>query len=316
MRRVVTALTFTLAAAAVALPAGAAGVRTARGPLAAVSATSISVRTAHGRVSCRLGAKSPSRVGFMRGENVQIACARTGAGRWLLTVLRHVGTTPTAANDGAPATRFGGAITALSDTSISLHDGDRDLTCAVDSTSPPLTALKVGMHISVSCAGGTLVSWAPVTAGRAYKGKLTALGDTSVTLLSEGGATTCTVAAGSPSRDGFALGDDVLMGCSVGTNQLVLLKHLDGDPGGSVSPPPATSSGDGRPGSGQPSVDQATKGTITVLTDGSVTVHNNEHGDLTCSIGDGSPSLDGFHVGDIAGMGCKAGVLVVLVKQG
>ena len=106
------------------------------------------------------------------------------------------------------------------------------------------------------------------------------------------------------------------MGCSVGTNQLVLLKHLDGDPGGSVSPPPATSSGDGRPGSGQPSVDQTTKGTITALTDGSVTVHNNEHGDLTCSIGDGSPSLDGFHVGDIAGMGCKAGVLVVLVKQG
>jgi len=55
--------------------------------------------------------------------------------------------------------------------------------------------------------------------------------------------------------------------------------------------------------------------TITALTDTSITVHNNEHGDLTCSISDGSPSLVGFHVGDFAGMGCKAGVLVVLVKR-
>ena len=53
--------------------------------------------------------------------------------------------------------QFGGAITDLSDTSISLHDGNRDLTCAIDSTSPSVASLKVGMHVRVSCAGGTLV---------------------------------------------------------------------------------------------------------------------------------------------------------------
>ena len=317
MRRVVAVLIVTLAAVAVALPAAAANVRVARGSLVAVSATSVSVKTAKGAVSCKLGSKSPSQAGFVMGERVQIACRRAG-GHWLLTVLRHVGTatTTSAANDGAPATQFGGAITALSDTSISLHDGDRDLTCAIDSTSPSVSALKVGMHVKVSCAGGTLVAWAPVTSGRAYEGKIAAIGDTSVSVLYAGGTATCTVGTGSPSRDGFAVGDYVLMGCSIPAGQLVLLKHLDGAPGGgsgsgdsggSTSSPPTTTP--------EPRVDQTTNGTITALTDGAITVHNNEHGDLTCSISDGSPSLVGFHVGDLAGMGCKAGVLVVLVKR-
>ena len=47
-----------------------------------------------------------------------------------------------------------------------------------------------------------------------------------------------------------------------------------------------------------------------------MTVHNSEHGDLTCTIGPNSPSTAGFHVGDLAGMGCKAGVLVIIVKSG
>jgi hypothetical protein len=309
MRRVVAVLTFILAVATVALPADAATLRTARGSLTVVSTTSVTVKTAKGAVSCRLGSKSPSQVGFVRGDTVQIACKRAGR-RWLLTVLRHIGSPTSNASADTSATRFGGAITALSDTSISLHDGDRDLTCSIDSTSPSVASLKVGMHVSVTCAGGTLVSWAPPTTGRAYQGKISALGDTSVSVHYAGGTATCTVAAGSPSREGFAVGDYVLMGCSVATSQLVLLKHLDGDSGGSVSPPPVPS-----PGDGKPSPDQTTRGTITALTDGAITIHNTEHGDLTCSINDGSPSLDGFHVGDFAGMGCKAGVLVALVKQ-
>ena len=91
MRRVATAaLIVSLAAVAVALPAGAANLRVARGSLVAVSATSVSVKTAKGTVSCKLGAKSPSQGGFVTGEHVQIACRRAG-GHWLLTVLRHVG---------------------------------------------------------------------------------------------------------------------------------------------------------------------------------------------------------------------------------
>ena len=131
-----------------------------------------------------------------------------------------------------PPTQFSGAITALTDTSISLHDGNRDLTCAIDSTSPSVAALKVGMHVNVSCAGGTLASWAPIASGRAYKGKISAISDASVSVLYAGGTATCTVGTGSPSRDGFAVGDYVLMGCSIPAGQLVLLRHLTGDSGG------------------------------------------------------------------------------------
>ena len=44
-------------------------------------------------------------------------------------------------------------------------------------------------------------------------------------------------------------------------------------------------------------------------------LRTNEHGDLTCSISDGSPSLRGYQAGDLAGTGCKAGVLVVLLES-
>ena len=47
-------------------------------------------------------------------------------------------------------------------------------------------------------------------------------------------------APGSPSLDGFAKGDYVLMGCSIPAGQLVLLRHLDGDTGGSSGATGAT----------------------------------------------------------------------------
>jgi hypothetical protein len=312
MRRATAALTVSLAAVAVALPAAAANLRVARGSLVAVSATSVSVKTAKGTVSCKLGSKSPSQGGFVTGERVQIACRR-GGGHWLLTVLRHVGVQTAAANDDAPATQFGGAITDLSDTSISLHDGNRDLTCAIDSTSPSVATLKVGMHVGVACAGGTLVSWAPVTSGRAYQGKIASIGDAGVIVLYAGGTAACTIGPSSPSLDGFAKGDYVLMGCSIPAGQLVLLKHLDVDSSGSTGATGATGTTGATTGT---SVDQTTKGTVTAVGNGSITVHNTERGDLTCTVGDGSPSVAGFQIGDLAGMGCKAGVLVIIVKQG
>jgi hypothetical protein len=265
------------------------------------------------------------------GERVQIACRRSG-GHWVLTALRHLGTAH-AANDSVPATQFGGAITALSDISISLHDGNRDLTCAIDSTSPSVASLKVGMHINASCADGTLVSWAPVTSGRAYQGKITGIGDGTVSVLYAGGTATCTVGTATPSLDGFSVGDYVLMGCSIPAGQLVLLRHLDDSPSGDSGATGATGATGEHEGAGDsgatgatgvtgaagatgiPSVDQTTKGTITALSDGSITVQGNEHGDLTCSISDGSPSLAGYQVGDLVGMGCKAGVLVVIVNH-
>jgi hypothetical protein len=311
MRRAVTGLVIFLAAVAVVLPAGAANTRVARGSLTAVSSTSVSVKTAERTISCSLGSKSPSQAGFVTGERVQIACRRAG-GHWVLTMLRHAGTATNVSNASLPTTQFSGAITELTDSSISLHDGDRDLTCAIDSTSPSVAALKVGMHVNVSCAGGTLVSWAPIASGRAYEGKITAISDGSISVLYPGGTATCTIGTGSPSRDGFAVGNYVLMGCSIPAGQLVLLRHLTGDSGASGAAGATGATG----ATGTAGVDQTTKGTITALTDGSVTVHNSEHGDLTCTIGPGSPSTAGFHIGDLAGMGCKAGVLVIIVKSG
>src|SRR5579862_8656918 len=89
------------------------------------------------------------------------------------------------------------------------------------------------MHVNVSCADGTLASWAPIASGRAYEGKINAIGDGSVSVLYAGGTATCTIGTGSPNRDGFGVGDYVLMGCSIPAGQLVLLRHLTGDSGAS-----------------------------------------------------------------------------------
>ena len=55
-------------------------------------------------------------------------------------------------------------------------------------------------------------------------------------------------------------------------------------------------------------------GTLTVLSTSSITVHNNEHGDVSCTLGPASPRLGDFHVGDHVGMACVDGVLAQLVK--
>ena len=55
-------------------------------------------------------------------------------------------------------------------------------------------------------------------------------------------------------------------------------------------------------------------GTLTVLSTSSITVHNNEHGDVSCTLGPASPRLGDFHVGDHVGMACVDGVLAKLVK--
>ena len=311
MSRAATLLGIVLCTAAVALPAAARPERAsaphganATGSIVALTTSAVTVKTARGTVTCSFAARSPSAVSFATGQRVRIAC--TGpAGHLILTKLRHVGFTTTAANDDA-ATRFGGVITSLSGTSITLHDGDRDLTCAIDSTSPSTATLAVGSHVNVACAGGTLVSWAPVTAnapGRAYLGTLATIGTDSVSVDYAGGVATCTVGAGSPSLTGFSEGDQVLMGCSIPAGQLVLLRHSTTTTPAPPTPPVTTA-------------DQTTKGTITALGGGTVTVHNTEHGDLTCTSGPGSPGLAGFSVGELAGMGCKDNVLVIIVALG
>jgi len=126
----------------------------------------------------------------------------------------------------------------------------------------------------------------------------------------EHGDLTCTSGPGSPGLAGFSVGELAGMGCK--DNVLVIIVALGSGNGG--TPPPPTTTTPSTPPPPTATVDQTTKGTITALGDGSITIHNAEHGDLTCTTGPQSPSLAGFSVGEQAGMGCLDGVLVLVAQ--
>jgi hypothetical protein len=301
MRRVTRGLTFSsavLAMLAIALPASAADGRTLNGVLVSVTSTGVAIKDGRNAVTaCALVAKSPSLDGFAAGDRVQAACVRADS-KLVLAKIRHVtapGDSPS--NDPAP-TKFGGAITALSDSSISLHDGDRDFTCSIGASSPSTAGVKVGQHVTVACAKGVLVSIAPVASGRAYEGTVTAVSATSITVHTPNGDGTCTVGAGSPSLAGVNVGDRVLAGCTTGSNQLVLLKKLATAP---PAPPPPSDAHT-----------VTVAGTLSALSGSSLTVHG-EHGDVTCTVS-ATARLGDFHVGDRVGMACTDGVLLKLIK--
>jgi hypothetical protein len=153
-----------LAALASALPALADRGGPIRGTVTVLSATSVSVKDAHRTVTCAVKTHSPSLTGYAVGDRVQAQC-RGRARNLVLARIRHLsapaaGTAP----DQAGPVKFGGAITALSADSISLHDGVRDLTCAINDASPSTSDLAVGDHARVVCQDGALVSVLPITA--------------------------------------------------------------------------------------------------------------------------------------------------------
>jgi hypothetical protein len=237
-----------LAAASVALvlvlPAAADGGRTARGVVLSVDAGRIVVRGADGIVRCAAGKESPSLDSFVAGDRVELACRRGPRGL-VLARIKHL-PTPAPAPAGDVATvRFGGAVTALGERSVSLHDGDRDLTCTLGASSPALSGVKVGDHLRVVCTGGVLTSFEAV--------------------------------------------------------RLVAPPIVAPPP----SPPPALPV--------EPAV--LTFGVVGALSESSITVHNAEHGDVSCSVGSASPRLGDFHVGDRVKVACTDGhVLVAIVR--
>src|SRR5438552_7923065 len=194
MKRPILLWAACLAALCVALPASADNGRSVKGQLASLTDKTIAVKSRNSIVTtCALARVSPSLDGYALGDRVQVVC-RGRRGRLVLTRIRHLRPpAPDAqANDSQPTT-FGGAITALSDTSISLHDGDRDLTCSLGPASPVTGDFKVGQHVKVACVDGKLVAIAPVTtadAGRYFAGTVSALDDKSLTLQTEHGPAT------------------------------------------------------------------------------------------------------------------------------
>jgi len=53
---------------------------------------------------------------------------------------------------------------------------------------------------------------------------------------------------------------------------------------------------------------------MPLLSSLSLTVHNDEHGDITCRLTDGSPHVGDFHVGDHVKLACADGVLKLIAK--
>ena len=82
----------------------------------------------------------PSLDGYAAGDRVQAACLRV-AGKLVLAKIRHLTASGGSGSNDAEPTKFAGAVTALSATSISLHDGDRDLTCTIGASSPSTTGV-------------------------------------------------------------------------------------------------------------------------------------------------------------------------------
>lgn len=312
VKRVALTAAVGLAALISALPASAGEGVSARGVVTSLSTTGVSVKGAHHTMRCALGHRSPSLAGFAVGDRVQAQCRRS-ARHLVLARIRHL-TAPAESPSQAAPVKFGGAVTALSSTSISLHDGDRNLTCALGDSSPSTTGLKVGDHAQVVCQYSVLVAWAPVTtadSAHVYEGVVTTFDSSSISVMSGDHVFTCTLGDGSPSLGDLEVGDRVAVGCRVGSNLLVLLKRLPAP----TTPPPLPPAPDPTPPP-PPHVDLTTfGGTLTDLATASVTVHSDEHGDFSCRVTDGSPKLGDYHVGDHVSVGCADGVLKQIAKH-
>jgi len=244
-------------------------------------------------------------------------CVKHDHGKLTLAKLRKDanGAAPSSAAD-TESVKFGGAITALDDTSISLHDGDRDLTCSLGPGSPATSGFKVGQHVKVVCDGGVLTAIAPITtadAGRYFTGTVATLTDGSITLTTEHGPVTCTITSVSPSTASLKVGDSIGMGCTASTMVLVLIRPASGgDTPPPPPPPPTTTSGGGDGGStGTTHTIQKARGTIVTVGDAGIGVQT-DGGTVSCKSGAGSPSLDGYAVGDHVGISCTDGTLTAI----
>ncbi len=301
MKRLLILAAATLAAtASLTVPAFASNGKSVRGTVASMTDQAISISGRGGiTTTCNLGKHSPSLATFSVGDRVLAVCGKRRHGGLVLTKLRKDKNGPLASKDTKPVT-FGGAITALTDASISLHDGDRDLTCTLGPDSPKTDGFKVGQHAKVACADGVLVAIAAPEIGRYYVGSIATLTDGSITLTTEHGPVTCSITALSPKTDSVKVGDKVGMGCRASTMELVLLRRPGGD---GTPPPPAPTT----------HTEVHAKGAIAELGEHGLAVVT-DGGRVACTTGDASPSLEGYAVGDSVAVSCVDGVLTAIEK--
>jgi len=236
----------TALAGALAIPAALGATATprltARGEITLLTQHRIVVRTSQYRFPCGLGAASPDLASYHVGDRVAIVCA--GHPRLLVriapvTTTAESTTTPGTQGDDSGTTTFGGRVTVLSSSSITVHDGARDLTCAIGTGSPSLDGLVVGDHVKLACTGGVLTVIAkitlppeppttttttteptapPTTTSTSHTttgalGTVSALLTASISVHTDGGVVTCSLGPSSPSLGEVHVGDRVKMYC-------------------------------------------------------------------------------------------------------
>jgi hypothetical protein len=302
MKRLPILVAAALAATAfLTVSAMAGGGRALHGTVASKTPTTIGIAGRGGIVTtCRLARRSPSLTTVAVGDLVRAVCVRRKNGGLVLAKLRKDGTNALPGNETKPVT-FGGVITELTDSSISLHDGDRDLTCALGPGSPSTGGYQVGKHARVTCLDGTLTAIASPDLGRYFVGAVATLTDEALTLATEHGPVTCTITSLSPSTATLQTGDKVGMGCRASTMELVLLKKLDGDV--PAPPPPAPTT----------HTEVHAKGAIRELGEHGLAL-TTDGGNVACTVGDGSPSLAGYAVGDNVAISCVDGRLTAIER--
>ncbi len=260
---------------------------TQSGRLVARSATSVTVQRGSRAVKCAVKSSSPKLADLRRGDKVTIGCIN-GV---LVRVARAAVSRHTASEPVQGAT---GTISALSASSLTVHNEEHDLTCTLADSSPKLGDYRVGDKVKMYCTSGVLVAIAKLDAPNGDTvqtglGTLTALSDASITVHTDSRYLTCTRNAASPKLGDYHVGDKVKIACTNGF--LTAIAKVD-------ALPPVTTYGTGN---------------VSALSTTSITVHNAER-DLTCKLTDVSPKLGDYHVGDRVKIACTNGVLVGIAK--
>jgi hypothetical protein len=242
-----------------------------------------------------------------------------------------------------------GTLVARTAASVTIKQGDHTLTCSRDDSSPKVQGATVGHKVKVTCENGVLVGFEKAFTGSAV-GTISALSTTSVTLHNDDGTITCTLADGSPRLGDYRVGDRVKLSCAegvltaigrldppadvqtgVGTltvrNDASVTVHTDSRDLTCTRGEHSPTLGDLRVGDrvkiactngvltaiARLTETTITTGVLSALSETSVTVLS-DGGERTCSRGDASPALDGYHLGDRVKMTCTNGVLTAFAK--
>ncbi len=265
------------------------------GRVSALSTSSISVKDGKRTLTCAIGERSPSVSGLAVGDRAQILCRRVRDG-WLLVKARELKPLPAKA---------AGEITALTDSSLTVGD----LTCSVpDRLAEKVGNLSVGDKVGILCLRGVLQAVErkggddggddkePGPSVVTLTGVVSAASASSLSVHGERDLTCSVPAAAADKVSGLHVGDKIKIACANGV--------LTGFARPEAPKPPST----------EPSHSTSGAGVLTSIRGDGLTIHNEEHGDLSCSTTDASPRLGDYHVGDHVKVNCADGVLVAIAR--